>query len=136
LYLKSIREETYLSLPSDSAEGEVDSMIDIQVRTHTQKVRGVIVTGHGGGSAGSDILCAAVSAVAETALAGMLYYDSEGIDWEMREGFISIQMRESADERLDAVLTTLIIGLRQIAKEHPERIRLHLEQDSGIPDET
>ena len=129
-------EETYFQLPSSSTGSEVDIMIDIQVRTHTQKVRGVLVTGHGGGRTGSDIVCAAVSAVAETALAGMLHYDNEGIDWEMREGFISIQMRDSADETLDTILTTLIIGLRQIAKEHPERIRLRLEQDSGIPDET
>lgn len=129
-------EETYFQFPSASTGSEVNSMIEIQVRTHTHKVRGVLVTGHGGGSAGSDIVCAAVSAVTETALAGMLHYDSEGIDWEMREGFISIQLRDSADETLDTILNTMIIGLRQIAKEHPEGIRLRSEQDSGIPDET
>ncbi len=110
-------------------------MIEIGVTVTGDRVRKVEVTGHGGGKAGSDIVCAAVSAVAETALAGLLHYDREGVNWEMREGYISIQVRDSVKKPTDAIMTTMIIGLKQIVQEYPERASLRLVQDTGITDE-
>jgi len=110
-------------------------MIEIGVTVTGDRVRKVEVTGHGGGKAGSDIVCAAVSAVAETALAGLLHYDREGVNWEMREGYISIQVRDSVKKPTDAIMTTMIIGLKQIVQEYPERVSLRLVQDTGITDE-
>jgi hypothetical protein len=110
-------------------------MIEITVSVTGDRVRKVEVTGHGGGKAGSDIVCAAVSAIAETALAGMLHYNPDGVSWEMRDGYISIQVQGSADTPLDVIMTTMIIGLKQIVQEYPESVRLGLIQDTGITDE-
>jgi uncharacterized protein YsxB (DUF464 family) len=113
-------------------------MILVRLYTSQERIRGVKISGHGGAARGNDLVCAAVSAVAETALAGLLHYGGDLVSWRLDEGFLSIRTPETGNERepLNVIMTTLAIGMREIAREHPERVRLELEQDTGIPDET
>jgi uncharacterized protein YsxB (DUF464 family) len=111
-------------------------MIEIELTRTGNRAEQVVVKGHGGGAAGSDIVCAAVSAVTETALAGLLHYDREGTVWEMEDGYIFIRVRDASVTTVDAILTTLILGLKQIAKEYPDKATLRLVEDAGITDET
>ena len=110
-------------------------MIEIGVAVTGDRVREVLVTGHGGGKTGSDIICAAVSAITETALAGLLHYDPKGVTWKMREGYISIQVKDASETSIAAIMTTMILGLKQIEQEYPKRVSLRLIEDTGIPDE-
>ena len=56
----------------------------------------------------------------------------------MDEGFLAIRVLEAEQgdrrELLNAILTTMVIGLREIAREHPGKVRIDLEQDPGISD--
>ena len=110
-------------------------MIEISITITNDRVRKAVVRGHGGGKSGSDIICAAVSAITETALAGLLHYDRKGVQWEMREGYISIQILNPSDTSAEAIMTTLVLGLKQIEKEYPEKVSLRLVKDTGIADE-
>ncbi len=110
-------------------------MIEIVVAVTGDRVCEVEVSGHGGGKAGSDIVCAAVSAITETALAGLLHYDPKGVTWKMREGYISIQVKDAAETSVAAIMTTMILGLKQIGQEYPKRVSLNLIENTGIPDE-
>ena len=110
-------------------------MIEIHVIVKGERVQEVEVSGHGGGKAGSDIVCAAVSAITETALAGLLHYGPKGVAWKMREGYISIQAKAASETSIAAIMTTMLLGLKQIEQEYPKRLRLHLIENTGIPDE-
>jgi len=111
-------------------------MIEIAVSVTGDRVTKVEVSGHGDGEIGSDIVCAAVSAITETALAGLLHYAAKGVTWNMREGYISIQVKDATKTSVAAIMTTMILGLKQIEQEYPTRVRLQLIEDSSIADET
>jgi uncharacterized protein YsxB (DUF464 family) len=114
-------------------------MIHIRIDAAGERIRSVEVSGHGGAARGKDVVCAAISAVAETALAGLLHYGGDRVSWRMDEGFVSMRIRDPGDddasEPLNVVMTTLVIGIKEIAREYPQQVRLELKQDPGIPDE-
>jgi len=55
-------------------------VIKIQIRCIDQNIKQVRVSGHAGGRAGEDVVCAAVSAVTQTALTGLLHYGAEQVN--------------------------------------------------------
>lgn len=91
------------------------------------ELRGVDITGHAGYSeAGSDIVCAAVSALSQTTLLGLLKYGGERIRYTVDEktGFLSIRVVQ-ATAVLTALLDTLLLGLHEIAQQYPTYVALH-----------
>ena len=98
-------------------------------------MRGMRVTGHGSGTKGSDIVCSAVSAVSQTALCGLLHFGAQEIRWKSENGFLSVLVDErTPPERaalLDAILTTAYLGLREIARQYPERVAVDLVEAPG-----
>ena len=111
-------------------------MIEITIAATGEKVHRVDVRGHGGGEVGYDIVCAAVSAITETALTGLLHHNPQAITWKMGEGFMSIQIMDDSTTVVSAIVTTMILGLKQIEREYPGRVSLHLIDNAGIADET
>ncbi len=95
-------------------------------------VRHVDVSGHGGEKKGKDIVCAAVSAVTQTALLGLLRYGEEYVTYSKQDGALSIEISGAIDDlkqnSFSAILTTMVLGLRAIEKEHPDRVRLELRE--------
>jgi hypothetical protein len=82
------------------------------------------VTGHAGfAQAGKDIVCAAVSALVQTAANGVSTYcgavatvrDDPGGDY-------TLDVPNGGGARAQAVLETTIAGLRAIARSHPEHM--------------
>jgi uncharacterized protein YsxB (DUF464 family) len=104
------------------------------------EVLGISISGHGGRKRGTDVVCAAVSAAAETALAGLLHYGRDDVDWTMERGNLSIQVKKCKDEEqhlpLKVILKTLSIGLYQMAKEYPDRLRISLKNNPCISNKT
>jgi uncharacterized protein YsxB (DUF464 family) len=109
-------------------------MIEIHATLSDKRVIAVDISGHGGGKAGSDIVCAAVSAIAETALAGVLHHNPDCITWKMDKGHISIHVHDSAETSVSAIMTTMMLGLKQLAEEYPGQVSLHLIDHTGITD--
>jgi uncharacterized protein YsxB (DUF464 family) len=114
-------------------------MIHIRIAAAGERIRSVEMSGHGGAARGRDLVCAAVSAVVETALAGLLHYGGDRVNWRMDEGYLSMRIRDPGDddarEPLNVVMTTLAIGIKEIAREYPQQVHLELIQNPGIPDE-
>jgi uncharacterized protein YsxB (DUF464 family) len=113
------------------------ALIRVRVVLNEGRTDQVELTGHGGRARGRDIVCAAVSAVAETALAGLLHYGGDLVEWEIREGYLAIGFKAREPgicEPLDVILNTMLIGLREIARQYPGRVLIELEQNPGVSD--
>lgn len=102
-------------------------MIKIQVRRGPQGVAEFRVTGHAGfADHGQDIVCAAVSALVQTALLGLEKVADQPFAAEVRNGNVQCQLAEGgsdANVKAQAILETMILGLSDIAKEYPRFVR-------------
>jgi uncharacterized protein YsxB (DUF464 family) len=101
-------------------------MIRVTIRKVSGSIREMLVTGHGSGTKGRDIVCSAVSAVSQTALCGLLHFGSQDVRWRRENGLLSILVDERVPREraalLDAILTTAYLGIREIASQYPERV--------------
>lgn len=106
-------------------------MITITVTLSGDEIRRVDVRGHGGERKGGDIVCAAVSAVTQTALSGLLHYGKKSVTHDIRNGSLSIEIKKTPDARtrdiFSIILNTLVLGLKGIEGEHPRRVRVEVE---------
>ena len=111
------------------------TLITVKVIKKDSCIREVQVSGHGGGKKSKDIVCSAVSAIAQTALSGLLYYGKENISFKIKEGFIRISVKEGIDRELNSIfnviLTTMLLGLKGVSKEYPDRLNLELFKDAA-----
>ncbi|MFW6139090.1 MAG: ribosomal-processing cysteine protease Prp [Spirochaetota bacterium] len=114
-------------------------MIKISVESGNECLVKVEVRGHGEGIKGKDIVCAAVSSVVQSAVAGLLHFNPGNLTWKMKKGYIYFAIRGFPDHstRLacDAVVATMILGIKAIAREYPKKLHLKLparyNQDSS-----
>jgi hypothetical protein len=88
----------------------------------------VKVNGHSGGVKGEDIVCSAISALMQTALAGLIHYGKDDVISKMREGEMLIRIKENVSdthrEIFDIILSTLYLGLENIRRKYPEKIKI------------
>lgn len=101
-------------------------MIILKAILKDEKIREIELSGHGNGLKGRDTICAAVSGISQTALLGILYYNKHGINWKMEDGFLHIDVYDMEDDRIQIILTSMIIGLKAIAKEYPKQIKIEM----------
>ena len=103
-------------------------MIKIMITTAGQEIRRVDVNGHGGNKRGRDIVCAAVSAVTQTAISGLLHYCKECVKHNTGDGMLCIEISEAPDDRIknifNTILLTMTLGLKGIEREHPRRVKV------------
>ena len=103
-------------------------MITITVEyDKTHRLAGFTIAGHAGYSeAGSDIVCAAVSALGQTTLLGLLKHHPQGTTYTIDEetGYLSVRVT-NATAITEALLDTLTLGLEEIARQYPTYVALH-----------
>lgn len=93
-------------------------MIDINVSPSS-----LIVKGHSGyADHGNDIVCAGVSALTQAAILGLRHYDVD-MDVSMSHGEITVQINKNEDV-VKPIFTAMVEGLKEIAKQYPENVRL------------
>jgi uncharacterized protein YsxB (DUF464 family) len=111
-------------------------LIAIKVYRNRDSTVRVRVSGHGGGKKGEDIVCSAVSAVTQTALAGLLYYGKNLIKWKKKDGLLDIAISDTQDQELFSVfktiLFTMVLGLKGIVEEYPKIVKLDVGKDFDI----
>ena len=82
------------------------------------------------------MVCCAVSAITQTALAGVLYHGENYINCNMENGLLDISVHDSHDRELTyafkTILRTMLLGLREVLKEYPEKIKLKVSRDFDI----
>lgn len=102
-------------------------MTKITVRITGGAVAGIEASGHTGyAEAGSDIVCAAVSAVIQTAGAGVKKYCDRAEARITGESGYLIRVPASCVNKPEvaAVLSTAVLGIRDIAEQYPKHIKL------------
>mgnify|MGYP000995381104 CR=1 FL=1 len=93
----------------------------------TGAICGFDISGHAGyNDAGSDIVCAAISALSQTTLLGLLKYTPDDTTYTVDEESGSLTVRVSKGSVItEALLETLTLGLKEIARQYPTYVVLH-----------
>ena len=106
-------------------------MIRIDVRRKSSSIEEVLVNGHAGGKESTDIVCSAVSAVTQTTLAGLLHYTKHRIRWSLQRGQLCIRVSPGDEtgppDAPQLLLTTMLMGLSQIACRYPDKVVIYLD---------
>lgn len=110
-------------------------MIEVKLFLETDnRIKGFAVTGHANFSEyGSDIVCSAVSAVAQTAVIGLQHYFGEAVAVEQEEGRLTcnLPVLNPGDALIaGTILKTMYWGLQAIEAEYDEY--LHLTVEGGV----
>lgn len=103
-------------------------MVTVEFYQDSQGFTAMNLKGHACYNPGNDVVCAGISALA-FALVGTLK-NIDGIAFtrlQYQDGVV-VEIEPFADEEtqavVDAVFTTVLIGLKQIQKQYPENIRV------------
>lgn len=101
-------------------------MISIKVAVNEGKaICGVTVSGHANlAPKGQDIVCAGVSSLVQTAALGVKRHLRRKIILEVSEGYLCLELKDVPDELTEAVLQTMVIGLKEIAKIYPDSVQI------------
>lgn len=95
------------------------------VRDKTQNIVQFQVKGHSGSAPrGKDIICAGVSALTQSALLGLSQHLDRSITYQAAAGLLSVELCDSPDDLTSAVLETMLLGLREIAKLEPDFVSI------------
>ena len=101
-------------------------MVEIRIeRDSASRICAYAASGHAeAGPAGEDIICAAISVLTDTAFLGLSRHLGRTLDYKAKDGLISVRLEQAADERTEAILATMVLGLHEIKKMEPDRIRI------------
>lgn len=84
-------------------------------------------------TAGSDIACAAASALVQSAILGCSEYlkISGGLIQEYGHIYFTLPMdlKSEDDAKAQAILNTMLLGLEQIEGQHPDRLKIEIEEN-------
>ncbi len=93
-------------------------MIEVSVRKD-----GIVVSGHAGyAPAGSDIVCAGVTALTQELIRSMEGLTDDRIETDIGSGIASIQYGDLS-EKGKLLIDSFFIGICMIAKEFPDYVR-------------
>ena len=103
-------------------------MVKVTVgRNDTGQIFSCQITGHAGaGEKGSDIVCAGVSAISQTALAGLLQYVKSRVTYQIQTGDLFFSLQDIPDEKTDIILETMLLGFMEISKAYPKNVMLSI----------
>lgn len=101
-------------------------MVKIKIfRNLDGMVTGFHVTGHANAAAhGKDIVCAAISALTQTALLGIGKYLNREVDFVIASGKLDVKLLAEPDELTDAIFETMILGLVEIENINPKGVQI------------
>lgn len=105
-------------------------MVEVKIdRDKNGKIIRFSGSGHSGyAKKGEDVVCAAVSALLQTALVGLeRYVDLEVLTSREKNGWLEVSTGEvNGDKRqlADTILETMVIGLRCIERDHKGYVKV------------
>lgn len=104
-------------------------MIEIDlVRDRQGRIVSYRVCGHSGcGEAGSDVVCAAVSALTQAPLLGLERHLKLALSYAVdeKDGILEVALNSAPDALTEAVLETMYYALKSVADQRPEYVRIH-----------
>lgn len=105
-------------------------MIIVSVTRSEGKIKGYSIRGHAGYKPpGEDIVCAAVSMLAQTTLLGLNRFVKEGLVYDIDDsGLMKCSVPQGLGEveqlQTEAILETMILGLKNLQKNYVNYIRI------------
>lgn len=101
-------------------------MVKIKIsRNLDGMVTGFHVAGHANAAThGKDIVCAAVSALTQTALLGIGKYLNREVDFTIASGKLDVNLLTEPDELTNAIFETMILGLVEIENINPKGVQI------------
>lgn len=102
-------------------------MVTVEVyRDAAGRVRGFRSTGHANfDDYGRDIVCAAVSAITQTAVLGVLEHLKLPAAVKQAPGHLECRLRhDAAGDAAQALFETMVLGLREVERQYPEQVRV------------
>ena len=101
-------------------------MISIQIfRDDNTEIAGFRVTGHADAAPhGQDIVCAGVSALTQSALLGLEQCAKRQFQLVMKSGKLIMNLTGNPDNLTQAILETMVLGLKEIACNYPQYVRI------------
>lgn len=86
---------------------------------------GFSATGHADfGEYGNDIVCAAVSAIIQTTIIGLINYGFKNFEYKKESGFILVNILKNTDA-FDVLINTMFNGLNNIEYQYPDNIKIN-----------
>ncbi len=102
-------------------------MITVNIDYNDDDIIGFVVKGHADyGEHGEDILCAAVSAIVQTTVFGLIKYLQVDVDYKVEDGLLScyLDCDLASNNEVKAILETMLIGLEETTESYPEYIKI------------
>lgn len=93
----------------------------IEVRIRSERIK---ISGHAGyAEPGKDIVCAGVTALTQTLVKSIEDLTEDKIEYDISPGRADIKFR-NLSEKAKALVDSFFVGIRLIADEFPENIRI------------
>ncbi len=105
------------------------------LRDTDKKIFGFRSRGHAGyAEAGQDIVCAGVSTLLQTAVLGLEEYLKLDPKVEQEQGWLHCQLERDIflNREIDAVLETMVLGLKALARQYPQHLQVAEEVVSNV----
>lgn len=90
----------------------------------TRYSNGITIKGHAGYAAhGKDIVCAGVSALAQTMIASLLQLTKDNIEYHISSGNVEIKYG-NLSEAAQLLVDSFFIGAKMIVEAHPDHVQV------------
>jgi len=108
-------------------------MINVVIsRNKDGKIVEFEIGGHANyGEYGSDLVCGAVSILAQTALVGLLEYVKIDCAYEMKDGYLHCKVPDCSDSdrtKVDSILETMILGVENVKNGYRPYVRIEYKE--------
>ncbi len=112
-------------------------MIKITVNYAGELIKEVLITGHAGyADKGADIYCAGVSAVAQTALAGLLHHLEQAPFYKISDGHFECKLADNLNdmdnEKAQIILSTMKVGLLAMQDVYKEHMKIIIRRQNDV----
>jgi uncharacterized protein YsxB (DUF464 family) len=109
-------------------------VVEVRIREDSRKrLSSFSAGGHAGwADSGSDVVCAAVSALLQAAWLGLSEHAGVSVEGSQRSaGTLDLRWPSEARERDDvrAIVTTVALSLERIAQDYPDHVRVRRESE-------
>lgn len=104
-------------------------MIKVEICVCDERIIGFAATGHSGTAPrGEDIVCAGVSALTQAAAIALMEHLHRRLDCKQASGELRLTLTDDPDELTESVLQTMYLGVREIARQYPQAVRLTITE--------
>ncbi len=108
-------------------------MLALTINYKDNRILSFRIVGHAGfAPEGEDIYCAGVSAVAQTALIGLVKQLKNGPNYKMEKGLLECELPPCLDgeemKRAQIILSTMEAGLLSMQEAYPDKIKVNIRR--------